>query len=182
MKIFEVELTKNQWELIISSSDKNELGKELIDLVHNAYSKTPQGSFINSIKDVIPSDWNIIDWDNDPDVDACVFYRTDRDNESWNGRKIQGIGHDGTRTSKDKAINKVRNLLEKNGVWIESSHAMRHVLQKLDAPTIKDHKFLQALFNDQNLYMIDDITYERTLPNGEVIQETVFGKPTLKIS
>jgi hypothetical protein len=129
MKITEITLPKNVWELIISTADKHEVGTELVDLVKNAYSVTPRGSMINSLKDVIPSDWNVIDWDKDPDIDSCVFYRHNRPNENWIGYKIQGIGHDGTRTSKDYAINKVKELLEKNGVWIESSDAMRHVLK-----------------------------------------------------
>jgi hypothetical protein len=177
--LIEFELPKNKWELIVSNDDKQELGNELVDLVDQAYSNTPQGSFVNSIKDVIPSDWNVIDWDQDPDVDSCVFYRTNRTGENWNGYKIQGLGHDGTRTSKDKAINKIQELLSRPGVWIESSDAMRHVLKKLNVPSITDEKFLQKLFNDPDLKMIDNDTYIRVLPNGQKVTETVFGNPKL---
>lgn len=173
------ELTKNKWELLISNSDKNEAGPELVDLVKHAYSVTPKGSMIQSLKDVIPSDWNVIDWDQDPDIDACVFYRKNRQGESWVGYKIQGLGHDGTRQSKDKAIHKMLELLKKPGVWIESSDALRHVLHKMNAPSVKDERFLQRLFNDQSLYMVQDDTYSRTLQNGQDIQETVFGQPKL---
>jgi len=175
----EFELPKNQWELIVSNNDKEELGTDLVSLVRQAYSNTPQGSFVNSIKDVIPSDWNVIDWDQDPDVDSCVFYRKNRGGESWQGYKIQGLGHDGTRTSKDKAINKIRELLSKPGVWLESSDAMRHVLKKLNVPSVTDEKELQQLFNDPNLRMINDDTYVRTLPSGTKVTETVFGSPKL---
>jgi len=180
MRLQEFQLPKNQWELLISNSDKEELGGELVDLVKTAYTNTPQGSFVNSIKDVIPSDWNVIDWDQDPDVDSCVFYRKNRPGESWVGYKIQGIGHDGTRTSKDKAIAKVQTLIQKNGVWIESSDAMQHILKKLSAPVVTDQEFLQRLFKDANLRMIDKDTYQRKLTTGQVVQETVFGHPTLK--
>ena len=178
--INEFTLTKNQWELIVSNSDKEELGTDLVSLVRQAYSNTPQGSFVNSIKDVIPSDWNVIDWDKDPDVDSCVFYRSNRSNENWIGYKIQGIGHDGARISKDKAINKIQQLLDKPGIWVESSDAMRHLLKKLNTPTITDEQFLQELFNDPKLKMINDDTYVRVLPNGDKVTETVFGRPKLK--
>jgi hypothetical protein len=174
------ELTKNQWELLISIADKQEAGDELVNLVKHAYSVTPKGSMINSLRDVIPSDWNVIDWDQDPDIDACVFYRKNRQGENWVGYKIQGVGHDGTRQSKDKAIGKVLELLQRQGVWIESSDAMRHVLHKMNAPSVKDEKFLQQLFNDQTLRMVQSDTYRRTLQNGQEIQETVFGHPKLK--
>lgn len=176
----EFQLPKNQWVSDISDDAKGELGTDLVDLVQTAYSNTPQGSFVNSIKDVIPSDWNVIDFDNDPDVDSCVFYRSSRSNESWSGYKIQGLGHDGTRPSKDKAVSKIVELLSRNGWWIESSDAMRAVLKKLSVTPVTDEKFLKALFSDPNLTMIDADTYERQLPTGQKIRETVFGKPKLK--
>jgi len=180
MRIVELfELPKNQWVVDISNSDKQEVGKDLINLVQTAYSKTPQGSFVNSIADVVPSDWNVIDFDQDPDVDSCVFYRGPRGNETWQGYKIQGLGHDGSRPSKDKAIGKVHELLGKRGWWIESSDAMRAVLKKLNVPAVTDPRLLKRLFNDPNLTMIDQDTYERYLPNGQKVTETVFGNPVL---
>lgn len=179
IRLNEFELPKNQWELVISDGDKEELGTDLVSLVKHAYSNTPQGSFVNSIKDVIPSDWEVIDWDEDPDVDSTVFFRRQRQGESWHGHKIQGIGHDGNKVSKDKAIKKVISMLSKQGVWIESSDAMRAVLKKLNVPVVTDVKFLRALFNDSSLQMIDGDTYVRTLDSGQKIRETVFGRPKL---
>jgi len=106
----ELQLPKQQWVVSLSNADKLEAGDELVDLVKTAYSKTPQGSFVNSIKDVVPSDWNVLDWDQDPDVDACVFYRGPRAGERWTGYKIQGIGHDGASQSKSYVINKIQNI------------------------------------------------------------------------
>ena len=180
MRIFEIlELPKNQWVVDVSNSDKQEVGDNLVNLVQTAYSNTPQGSFVNSIKDVVPSDWNIIDFDADPDIDSCVFYRGPRGSERWRGNKIQGLGHDGSRASKDKAIGKIHELLGNNGWWIESSDAMRAVLKKLNVPTVTDVKLLQKLFNDPDLVMLDQDTYRRNLPNGQTVSETVFGNPVV---
>jgi len=179
MKLIELQLPKNKWEFIMSNSDKNEVGDELVGLVKNAYSNTPQGSFVNSIKDVIPSDWHIIDHDKDPDIDVTVFYREPRANENWTGHKIQGIGHDGARKSKKKAIKKVEELLNKQGYWIEASDALRATLTKMNVPLVKDVKILRKLFNDPNLTKMDPVTYSRKLRNNKVIIESVFGKPTL---
>jgi hypothetical protein len=180
MRFYEFKLPKDQWVLDISNDAKQDVGDELVSLVQTAYSKTPQGSFVNSIKDVIPSGWNIIDFDEDPDVDSCIFYRGPRSNESWQGHKIQGLGHDGSRASKDKAIGKIRDLLGSPGWWIESSDAMRAVLKKLNVPAITDEETLRKLFNDPNLKMIDDDTYTRKLSTGGQVSETVFGNPILK--
>ena len=176
----ELELPKSQWVADISNADKHEVSGDLIGLVQAAYGNTPQGSFVNSIKDVIPSDWNVIDFDEDPDVDACVFYRGPRNGERWTGNKIQGIGHDGTRPGKDHAISKVQGLLLTPGWWIESSDAMRATLIKVNVKPVTDVNILKRLFNDPNLRMVDEITYTRKLQGGSTVTETVFGNPQVK--
>ena len=178
--INELKLPKNKWETLISTADKEEAGHDLIGLVQSAYAKTTDGSFINQLHDIIPSDWAVIDWDDEPDVDACVFYRRNRPGENWIGYKIQGLGHDGTRTSKDKAINKIQQMLAKPGVWVESSDAMRRVLKGLNVASINDVEFLRKLFDDDSLEMVDNDTYHRKLSSNKVITETVFGNPILK--
>lgn len=180
LELLEFQLPKNQWVADIANDAKQDVGDELINLVQTAYSNTPQGSFVNSIKDVIPSDWNIIDFDQDPDVDSCVFYRGPRGKESWQGQKIQGIGHDGAKPSKQKAVDKTVELLNLPGWWIESSDAMRAVLKKLNVPVVTDITILQKLFNDPNLTMIDQDTYKRKLGSGQEITETVFGNPIVR--
>ena len=176
----EMSAAKNKWQFLLSSSDKSELGGELVDLVQNAYAKTTEGSFVKSVRDVLPSDWIVIDWDDDPQQDSVVFYRKSRSGENWKGNKIQGLGHDGQAQSKTKVINKHLELLKKKGWWVEASEAMRHILLKNGAPVVKDESFLQKLFGDPDLKMIDQNTYVRKLPNGKKITETVFGHPTLK--
>lgn len=171
--------TKNTWELLISTADKHEASNDLISLVQAAYDKTPHGSFINNVHDVVSSDWLVIDCDDDPDVDAAIFYRAARGNESWVGNKIQGLGHDGTTVSKQAAITKIHKLLHQSGWWIESSDAMRRVLLNIKAPVITDEKLLQQLFNDPDLYMVDKHTYTRIIPTGSII-ETVFGNPVIR--
>ena len=180
MKINELTLQKGQWELLLTAADKQEAGPELVNLVAHAYSNTDKGSMIQSLRDVVPSDWEVIDWDQDPDIDACVFYRKPRAHETWRGYKLQGLGHDGTRISKNKAVEHILKLLSKPGVWIESSDALRHVLNKLHAPSVTGQDFLRRLFNDPTLKMLDENTYVRTLQDGTTIKETVFGHPRLK--
>ena len=175
----DVNLPKDQWELLISTADKEEVGDELVGLVQNAYATTPEGSFVNSLKDVIPSDWQVIDWDGDTSINATVFYRVPRGNENWVGYKIQGLGHDGQRQSKDRAIKKMIQMLETRGYWLEGSDAMRAVLKKFNVPAVQNEQFLQRLFGDSQLRMIDQDTYQRRLSN-RVITESVFGKPILR--
>ena len=178
-ELIERDLPKNSWEVLTANPDKQEFGQELVNLVQNAYKNTPLGSNVNSLGDVVPSDWVVLDWDKNPDVDSLIFYRVNRSGETWTGKKIQGLGHDGQKDSKNKAIYKLEKLLQQQGWWIESSDALRSVLLKTSAPVVTQEDYLQELFNDPNLRMVDQVTYVRTLGNGKEITETVFGHPVV---
>ena len=178
-ELIERDLPKNSWEVLTADPDKREFGQELVDLVQHAYKNTELGSHVNSLGDVIPSEWMVLDWDKNPDVDTLIFYRANRPNETWKGNKVQGLGHDGQKDSKGKAIYKLEKLLQQQGWWIESSDAMRAVLLKTSAPVVTQEDYLQELFNDPKLRMIDQVTYVRTLGNGKEITETVFGHPVV---
>lgn len=82
MKINELTLPKKQWVSADYGHEKEEIADELIDLVRGAYAKTLHGSFVNNYGDVARSNWLVIDWDEDPDIDAVVFYRPPGPNES----------------------------------------------------------------------------------------------------
>ena len=177
--IFE-ELKKNSWELLTNPHEKSEYADELKDLVDKAYSHTSLGSFVNSLADIQNSDWIALDHDNKVDVDCTVFYRGPRSNEEFTGYKIQGIGHDGTRESKQKVLKKLKNLLNQPGWWIESSDSMANALQNLSVPVVTDELTLALLFPGRPLQFIDKYgTYSRYV-NKMKITEKVFGKPLIK--
>ena len=69
----EYKFPKNFWKLIITSTAKTKLSSNFIDLVQSAYAKTPQGSFVNTVNDVTPSEWIAYDWDKDPEADSVIF-------------------------------------------------------------------------------------------------------------
>jgi hypothetical protein len=178
-ELIERELPKNSWEALTADPDKQEFGQELVNLVQTAYQSTELGSNVNDLSDVVPSDWLVLDWDKNPDVDTLVFYRTNRAGETWRGNKIQGIGHDGQRGSKKKAIQKLEQVLQQQGWWIEASDALRATLRKVNAPIVTDVGFLRELFDDPYLTKMDPVTYSRKLQNNRVIIESVFGHPVL---
>lgn len=176
--------TKGSWGFITANQDKTEFSDELVSLVSNAYKQTSQGSFVNELKDVLPSDWLSIDFDEDPNIDATIFYRKARVNEPWSGNKIQGIGHDGSRVAINKVMDKLQNLLNNNTEWwVEASGALEHVLYKRGVKYLALESRLRRIFNDSSLQMVGDRgKYTRTLPNGIAIIETVFGEPKLSIT
>jgi hypothetical protein len=186
MKIHEIlvefQLQKNQWAVDISNDAKQEVSDDLIHLVQTAYAGTPRGSFVNNISNILPSDWAILDFDDEPDVDSAVFYRGPRPGESWTGFKIQGLGHDGTKASKDHSLSRMVAMLNRPGWWIESSGTLRGVLANRGCNIVQDPATLQSLFPDTGLEMINQNTYTRQLPDGGSITETVFGHPKVSLS
>ena len=171
------EFTKNTWHMLLSTSDKQDMSDQLIDLVQTAYASAPRGSFVASLDDVLPSDWHVLDWDQDPDLDCAVFYRGPRARETWRGFKIQGIGHDGQPGSRRRVIERVQDLLNRPGWWIETSDAMRSALLRVNQSPVTDVRVLRRLFRNPELVMIDRVTYRRRLSDGTTVLETVFGRP-----
>ena len=181
MRAHEFLVESGQWELLDSVDDKEQWGKELINLVQNAYKNSNLGSFVNSLNDVKRSDWLVLDWDDCNQPDSAIFYRKNKPNETWVGYKIQGVGHDGLPESKKSVIKKVREQLSKDGWWVESNANGPSVGKYSGAPAIKDEQLLKSIFPNSDLQLLDQTgRYERKLDNGTVIQEYIFGKPSVK--
>ncbi len=170
---------KGQWELFTSGGKALGVATNLIELIKIAYKQTTMGSFVNSKSDVDRSFyWEVIDVDTDPEADVCVFGRKSRGEEKWQGVKIQGIGHDGERISKDKAITKLVELLKKSGFWIEASDALEHILRRTSVRICTEDEVKQLFPGGIDEYHSDG-SYTRTIENGKQITETSFGNPRL---
>ena len=177
-KPFESALPKKKWTKV----DPEPFSDELINLVQTAYKNTPEGSFINTKRDVMEPDWLSIDFDENPDIDATIFYREARPNETWQGKKIQGLGHDGSKAAIGVMFNKFKELLNTNGVWVEGSDAVEHILYKMNVEYVDNEELAQRIFPDSNLKFIGDRgKYTRSIGSKE-IKETIFGKPQLKVN
>jgi hypothetical protein len=173
----ESEIPKGKW---IKPKISKERGEELVDLVQTAYRKTPEGSFINSVGDLAPSEWLAKDFNDDPKLDVTIFYRKARANETWAGFKIQGVGHNGSDDGKKLVLQKMKELLGKSGFWVEASDALEHVLYKTGAPYVKDEGFAQKVFPKTDLKMTGNRgQYTRKL-GSKTLKETIFGNPKLK--
>ena len=172
---------KNSWEDV-----KPEVyWEELIPLVQKAYAKSNMGSFVNNKRDTMDSDWLAADLDDDPDLDATVFYRGPRSDENWKNYKIRGIGHDNSKKAIDATLNKLKQMLSSGQYWVEASDALEHILYKLGAPFVRSEVNARRTFPGRKLRFIKKKSdpedfysgrYKRYEGDREVI-ETIFGKP-----
>jgi hypothetical protein len=179
LKLYE-DYTKNKWEILLSNPKKEIEGKKLVDLVTNAYKNTSMGSFVNTMSDVVKSHWAVIDCNDEPGIDACIFFREPRKDENWIGKKLQGIGHDGDKKSKSYIIEKMVNMLKEPGSWIEASEKMEEVLLGKGSNKVTDIDILKKLFPNSEFKILENGQYQRSLENGEFVTESVFGNIKLK--
>jgi hypothetical protein len=175
--LIENEIPKGKW---VAPPIKGQRGMELVKLVQSAYKNTTDGSYVNSISDLNPSKWLAKDYDTDPELDVTIFYRLPRSGEPWRGYKIQGIGHDGSPESKKRVLTKLKELLSKDGWWVEASDAMEHVLYKMGVPYIEDEGIVSGIFPNTDVKMTGNRgQYTRSL-GSKTLKETLFGRPKLK--
>jgi hypothetical protein len=175
------EYQKMNWEIITSNPQKRLEGERLIDIVNNAYRNTNLGSFVKTMSDVLKSHWFVIDCDIKDDIDACIFYRESKRNETWKGGKIQGIGHDGDYIAKKLLIEKLVNILNnKVGFWIEASDVLESILVEKGAKRVKDVDIIYQLFPNSDIVILKDGQYKRTLEDGSWVRESIFGIPILR--
>ena len=169
------QVKKNSWTFLSSHDD--ETAHELIDLVGSAYKHTTLGSFVNTITDVKNSDWLVLDWNHDPKLDVAVFYRQARQNEKWLGKKIQGLGHNSEIESKKKVLEKLVDLLNGTGWWIEASDALAiSLLKRLEPVTNKE--LIKTVFGQIEQFNSDG-SYVRII-NNKLHTEYLFGDIKLK--
>ena len=170
-----------KWVFLNNKGHKSEVADNLVDLVQTAYRGTKLGSFVNNKNDVMASHyWEALDHQDDPDANAVLFGRKARPKESWTGIKIQGIGHDGERASIEDVMVKLVKVLKKPSYWIEASGSIEHVLYKRGTPYLKDEETIQKIFPNSDVKLTGEKgKYERTLKNGQIIVETIFGSPKI---
>jgi len=156
--------------------------KNIFDLVDYAY-RTALGEphvGINSPNDVVGKEydyWEAIDINNDPLADAVLF------GKSRFGVKISGIGHNGEKMSKSKAIQYIIDKLKLPGYWVEASSPIADILKTKGAPIFTDRNKIQKLFkNSEFIQWYDDGSYNRIINNklrNSSTREYVFGHPKI---
>ena len=148
-----------KWINITSPADKEINCDKIIHLVGQAYTKTKMGSFIKTKQDVLMNNWYLL-VDNDDNLSGVVGYRAARANESWQGYKINCMGHINTLESKkliDPKNNKIELIDEKlDNRFIEQEFIYLENLKSISIVGIKvkniKYSFRVGLTNE-NIYI-----------------------------
>ena len=168
----EIDIPKNSWKPI-SSSELKDVEDDILDLIQNAYGPIGGHPNYKSVGDLAGSDYEVIDLDNDPEIDAVTVTK-----KRAGGTKHVGMGHDGASPSKRAAISQTIRDLSKQGVYIEASGKMADILSKANVTQVTDEDTIRRALKGKEIKVYDDGSYDRVL-GGKKYRKLMFGKPTV---
>lgn len=166
----EVSIPKNKW-VPLSGNDIKDLEVDILDLIKTAYDPIGGHPNYKSVSDLAGSDYEIIDLDDDPDLDAVTVTK-----QRAGGTKHVGIGHDGTSPGKRGAIGRTIDKLDEPSNYIEASGAIENILRKAGVVQVDDEETIRKALKGKEIKVYDDGTYDRIL-GGKKYRKTMFGKP-----
>jgi hypothetical protein len=168
----EVVPPKNTW-FPLSKEEIKDVEKDILDLIQNAYGPIGGHPNYKSVGDLAGSDYEIIDLDDDPKIDAVTVTK-----KREGGTKHVGIGHDGTSPSKRGALGRTIDKLDEPSNYIEASGAIENILRKANVTQVTDKETIRKALKGKEIEMYDDGSYDRVL-GGKKYRKTMFGKPTV---
>ena len=166
----EIDIPKNSWKPI-SSSELKDVEDDILDLIQNAYGPIGGHPNYKSVGDLAGSDYEVIDLDNDPEIDAVTVTK-----KRAGGTKYVGLGHDGSSQGKRGSIGRTIDKLENPGTYIEASGKMADILSKANVTQVTDEDTIRKALKGKEIKVYDDGSYDRVL-GGKKYRKLMFGKP-----
>ena len=168
----EIDIPKNEWKPI-SKNELKDIEKQILDLINNAYGSIGGHPNYKSVSDLAGSDYEVIDLDDDPQIDAVTVTK-----DRAGGKKHVGLGHDGSSPGKRAAIGHTIDQLGKSGNYIEASGAVENILRKANVIQVTDEETIRKALKGKEIKVYDDGSYDRIL-GGKKYRKAMFGKPTV---
>ena len=163
---------KNTWFPLYPEEIKD-IEDDILDLIQNAYAPIGGHPNYKSVSDLAGSDYEVIDIDDDPEIDAVTVTK-----KRAGGTKHAGMGHDGTSLGKRAAIGQTIRDLSRRGVYIEASGKIADILKKANVIQVTDEETIRKALKGKAIEIYDDGSYDRVL-GGKKYRKLMFGKPTV---
>ena len=168
----EIDIPKNSWKPI-SPNELKDVEDDILDLIQNAYGPIGGHPNYKSAGDLAGSDYEIIDLDDDPEIDAVTVTK-----KRAGGTKYVGLGHDGSSQGKRGSIGRTIDKLSNSGTYIEASGKMADILSKANVTLVTDKDTISKALKGKEIEMQDNGSYTRYL-GGKKYIKLMFGKPTI---
>jgi len=168
------DLPKNKW-VELSKQDLEDYKDDIFGLIQTAYSYIGGHSNYKSANDVIgsegSSDYEVINLDDDPDIDAVNVSK-----KSVGGTKFVATGHDGSSTAKRQVITHKIEKLKKPGFYIEVSGKIKDILVNAGVPIVTDEDTIRKVLKGKEIEINNDGSYNRYIGN-QMHTKVLLGKP-----
>ena len=168
----EVVPPKNTWFPLYPEEVKD-IEDDILDLIQNAYGSIGGHPNYKSVGDLAGSDYEVIDLDDDPEIDAVTVTK-----KRSGGTKYVGLGHDGSSQGKRGSIGRTVDKLGDSGTYIEASGKMADILSKANVTQVTDKDTISKALKGKEIEMQDNGSYTRYL-GGKKYIKLMFGKPTI---
>jgi hypothetical protein len=167
-------LLENNWRPLTSSeveSDKEELFK-MIDTAYAPLGGHPNVTSPGDIKTAAQG-YDVIDLDDDPEDDAVIMTK-----DRAGGKKLVGMGHDGSKPAKRAAVAKTVTSLNKNGYYIEVSGKILDILIAKGVAIVDDEQTVISALKGKEIVWHGDGSYDRVI-GGQKHRKVMMGKPNV---
>ena len=166
----EIDIPKNKWKSI-SQPELKDVEDDILGLIQKAYGPIGGHPNYKSVGDLAGSDYDVIDLDDDPEIDAVTVTK-----KRAGGTKYVGLGHDGSSQGKRGSIGRTIDKLGDSGIYIEASGKMADILSKANVIQVTDKDTIRKALKGKKIEMYDDGSYDRVL-GGKKYRKLMFGKP-----
>lgn len=167
-------LLENNWRPLTSAeveSDKEELFK-MIDTAYAPLGGHPNVTSPGDIKTAAQG-YDVIDLDDDPEDDAVIMTK-----DRAGGKKLVGMGHDGSKPAKRAAVAKTVTSLNKNGYYIEVSGKILDILKAKGVAIVDDEQTVTSALKGKEIVWHGDGSYDRII-GGQKHRKVMMGKPNV---
>jgi len=168
-----IHLPKNTWTSVSADDLSETQMQEIWSLFKRTYFSI--GMHISSLEELFLKCPHLIILDNDGDQIINAFIAMTK--TKW-GYKLNALGHDGTRLSKDAIINKHYELLTTSGYFAALSEKMESVMRDRGLENVKDSRVLYSIFGDK-IEVVEDGYYMKYVDLVGLKRKCIFGLPVI---
>ena len=164
--------TKKWVDVELKELDSEQL-QRLWDIYKHTYKEI--GLSVTSMSELIHKykiSW-LIDVDKDDDPDAFIIYK-----KTKFGNKLALGGSAGTPEVKKLLIQQMLAFVNKKGFYIETSHKVKDILSKNNAPYVDNERDVETIL-DKDIEWLGDGEYKRFLKGVGVVTKKMFGRPKI---
>jgi hypothetical protein len=169
---------KGKWFTLSNSEVKSntDVTKQIGEILQSVYSQFPGGHRQFTSSDPVGTDdVDVIDTDDDSAVDAVIL--TQREGK---GRRIHGMGTDGSKEAKHQMLKRVKEILSVRGNYTEISGRPAEILMGMGVKPIDDRKRVEAIVKRDpkvEFEWLGNGWYARTFSGGKWMKKIMVGNP-----